>query len=100
MFSYEISMSDHVQAGNSRDEANAHHAHVTFVAPSTAACSSAVVVTTAGGRGHWMRVVVAVVHWIDVCRDPTQTIQTIYQLEKRTMITRLNVPGVKPTTSN
>lgn len=72
-------MTDHVQAENSRDETNAHHAHVAFMAPSTATCSSTVVVTTAGGRGRWMRMVVAVVHWIDVCRDPTQTIN---QLEK------------------
>lgn len=70
MFYYQISRRDHVQAGD-----EAHHAHVTFMAPRTAACSSTVVVTTAGGRGHWMRMVVAVVHWIDVCRDPTRTIK-------------------------
>lgn len=75
MFCYQISMTDNVQAENSRDEANAHHAHVTFMAPSTATCSSTVVVTTAGGRGHWMRMVMVVVHLIYVCRDPTQTIK-------------------------
>lgn len=45
---------------NSREEAATHHAHMSSVPPT--APIATVVVAAAGGRGHGMRKVVAVVH--------------------------------------